>query len=44
MIGKGKAKGREVGWEVVAVIQVRGADGLDRGGESGDKWTYARDS
>lgn len=42
MIRKGKAKGREAGWKVVAVILLSGADGLDRGGKYGDEWTDTR--
>lgn len=43
MIGKGKTKGREAAWEVVAVTQVRHAADLDRGDGSGDEWMDTRD-
>lgn len=43
MIGKGKTKGREAAWEVVAVTQVRHAADLDQGDGSGDKWMDTRD-
>lgn len=38
MTGKGRTRGREAYWEVVAITQVRHAADLDQGGGSGDKW------